>query len=84
MNSIQTEHGTKPEDDALRQASVRELIVQLELVEDGHRNAADSQRIAALARGEQVIVAALHEYGLVLRCSQIPKPPKQGTVRCLV
>jgi hypothetical protein len=67
MNSAQTMKNTAPEDDDLDQATVRELIVQLALVEDEHRKATDPGQIAAVARREQVIVAALHRHGLTFK-----------------
>ncbi|WP_415856835.1 hypothetical protein [Sinomonas sp. G460-2] len=53
----------------LDHATVRELIVQLALVEDGLRGSEgrDPARAAALARREQSIVAALHRNGLGVR-----------------
>ncbi|MET4004746.1 MULTISPECIES: hypothetical protein [Arthrobacter] len=64
MNTAQTQNKTAPEDDDLGQASVRELIVQLALAEDEHRNTANPTKIAALTRREQAIIGALQRGGL--------------------
>lgn len=62
-----------PEDNNLGQATVRELIVQLALAEDEHRNTANPTQIAALTRREQAIVSALHRAG---HGHTIPKKPE--------
>lgn len=59
MNELQTENGAGLEEDVLDQATVRELIVQLALTEEEHRNAANPGHITVLAKREQAIVAAL-------------------------
>ena len=74
MNSAQTMNRSTPEDDDLGQATVRELIVQLALAEDEHRNTANPRRIATLTRREQAIVAALHRNGLGPTSPDNPKP----------
>ncbi|WP_207344806.1 hypothetical protein [Arthrobacter sp. E3] len=74
MNSAQTMNRSTPEDDDLHQATVRELIVQLALAEDEHRNTDDPKRIAALTRREQAIVAAIHRYGLGHTAPDSPQP----------
>lgn len=48
MNPTQTRNGVTPENGELGQATVRELIVQLALVEDEHRNTAVPGQLAAL------------------------------------
>ncbi|PYI64228.1 hypothetical protein CVV68_22475 [Arthrobacter livingstonensis] len=55
------------EDDELGRATVRELIVKLALTEDQLRSTANPGRIAALARREQAIVAALHQHELITK-----------------
>ena len=74
MNSSQTMNRSTLEDDDLGQATVRELIVQLALAEDEHRNTDDPRRIAALARREQAIITALHRYGLGPTAPDSPQP----------
>ena len=74
MNSAETMNRSPPEDEDLGQATVRELIVQLALAEDEHRNTDDPRRIAALARREQAIVAAIHRYGLGPTAPDSPQP----------
>ena len=49
MESTQTIKSAMPEDDDLSHATVRELIVQLALVEDERRKATNPGQIAALA-----------------------------------
>ncbi|WP_343320585.1 hypothetical protein AAFM46_16450 (plasmid) [Arthrobacter sp. TMP15] len=63
MTLIDTESDNKPEDEDLLQASLRELIAQLALVEDEHRSTTDPHQLAALAHREQAIVRALRHNG---------------------
>lgn len=74
MNSAQTMNRSTLEDDDLGQATVRELIVQLALAEDEHRNTDDPRRITTLTRREQAIVVALHRNGLGPTAPDNPKP----------
>ncbi|MGN5732182.1 MULTISPECIES: hypothetical protein [Arthrobacter] len=76
MNSAQTQNQSTPEDDDLGQASVRELIVQLALAEDEHRNTANPRKIAALTRREQAIIGALQRNGLGI--TTLVSPHKLG------
>jgi len=55
-----------PEDDDLGQATVRELILKLALIEDEHRRTVNPGLVATLARRERAIVAALHRKGTSL------------------
>lgn len=71
-----------PEDDDLGQATVRELIVKLALTEDEQRSTTKPGRLAALARREQAIVAALHQNQLALKDPGNPKSPEPSTVAC--
>lgn len=64
MNSAKSLNRPTPDEDDLGQASVRELIVQLALAEDERRDTSNPERIAALNRREQAIMAALHGNGL--------------------
>ncbi len=59
----------------LGQATVRELIVQLALAEDEHRNTTNPRRIADLTRREQAIVVALQRNGLGPTGPDNPRPP---------
>ncbi|MGA7206313.1 MAG: hypothetical protein WBX27_16990 [Specibacter sp.] len=82
MNPIQTRNGITPEDGDLGQATVRELIVQLALVEDEHRNTAIPGQLAALARREHAIVAALHRHGLAFKVPCSPNASAPRPVPC--
>lgn len=64
MNSIQTQYSSEPGCGDYPHASVRELIVQLALVEDEYRSATSPDEIAALSLREEAIVAALQRNGL--------------------
>ncbi|WP_288026125.1 hypothetical protein [Arthrobacter sp.] len=63
MISPQTMNSTRPQGGELGRATVRELIVQLALVEDEQRRTLDPGRAAILAGCEAAIVAALHRKG---------------------
>lgn len=80
MTLMNTESDNKPEDEDLLQASFRELIAQLALVEDERRSAADPQLIAALALREQAIVRALRQNGPACTYPSTPNTSKPWTV----
>lgn len=61
MKPNQTKNGKTAHLGNLGQATVRELITQLALTEDEHRNAVDPDKIAALDRREHDILAALRQ-----------------------
>lgn len=82
MEAIQTMNLTTPEDGDLSHATVRELIVQLALVEDENRKATSPSHIAALARREQTIVVALHGQGLALKSPGILDMSETETTVC--
>ncbi|WP_133159156.1 hypothetical protein [Arthrobacter glacialis] len=82
MESTQTMNITTPEDGDLSHATVRELIVQLTLVEDEHRKATSPSQIAALARREQTIVVALHGHGLGFKSPGILNMSETATTVC--
>lgn len=82
MESTQTRCSATPGDDDLGQATVRELIVQLALVEDEYRKATNPGQIAALARRERTIVVALHRHGLALNGPGISHMSKVSTAVC--
>lgn len=64
MNPIKTKHIGEQSCGDYPYASVRELIVQLALVEDECRSATSPGEIAALSLREEAIVAALQQNGL--------------------
>ncbi|WP_442215462.1 hypothetical protein [Specibacter sp. RAF43] len=74
MTLTQTIDSATPAGDDLGQATVRELIVQLALIEDEHRSTLNPCSIATLSRREQAIVAALRREGPALIGRGKPNP----------
>lgn len=83
MESAQIMNRPTSEDDDLGRATVRELIVKLALTEDEHRSTTNPGRIAALARREQAIVAALHQHELITKGPCHPPCRAQDTTLLL-
>lgn len=75
METTQTMNRPTPGDDNLGQATIRELIAKLALIEDEQRNTTDPGRIAILAHREQAVVEALHRKGLELKGQGYPESP---------
>lgn len=71
-----------PEDGDLSEATLRELIVLLALVEDEFRNSAVPEQIAALARRECAIKAALHRHALASKGPFSPYSPRPTAAPC--
>ncbi|WP_170133311.1 hypothetical protein [Arthrobacter livingstonensis] len=73
MKEIKTGNTTRAGDGDLGQATARELIVQLALVEEEHGKTANPALLADISRREQAIVAALRRDGLAQSFPHTPR-----------